>query len=294
MRVRSIAAVAVCLLPVSVQLRAQAAGTPPADGRAASKSAADTLPHHPVFSRNDAFFGAGLIAGTVLVSRLDKSVAQDFQDTVTTPPSSLVRNATKTFNAVGIPGSMLVPGAMYLIGIAGRNRGLADAGLHTGEAVVLAELMTELMKWSFGRERPYFTADPNQFQFGRGFKGEAYSSFPSGHASGAFAAAAAATAEVSSRSPRAAIFVAPLAFGTATMVGWARLQSNRHWLSDVFMSAGMGTLIGIKTVRYNHKHPHNLFDRWFLPRLPAVTPAPGGVRLMWTFRPTFLESPVVQ
>ena len=52
-------------------------------------------------------------------------------------------------------------------------------------------------------------------------------------------------------------------------------------------------LIGIKTVRYNHKHPHNAIDRIFLPRLPAVTPVAGGVRIMWTFRPKFLELPPV-
>jgi membrane-associated phospholipid phosphatase len=295
MRIVTVAAVALCLFPITGQLHAQAADTPPADKGAAAKAAIDTAKNRALFTRNDAFITAGFVGSTFLVARLDRIVAENLQDTARLP-SVLVKDAAKAFNLVGIPGAFIVGGGMYLVGVAGRVRGLADAGLHTGEAVVLAEVATTLIKWSFGRERPYFsgTGNPNEFKFGRGLKGEAYSSFPSGHASGAFAAAAAATAEVSSRFPHATIFVAPLAYGTATMVAWARLQSNKHWLSDVFMAAGMGTLIGIKTVRYNHKHPHNPVDRLLLPHLPAVVPTAGGVRLMWTFRPTFLESPLIQ
>jgi membrane-associated phospholipid phosphatase len=176
----------------------------------------------------------------------------------------------------------------------GGIKSLADAGLHTAEAVVLAELSTYLVKFAFGRERPYFagTDHPGFFRFGRGFKGAAYSSFPSGHASAAFATASAVTAEVSSRAPGATWVVAPLMYGSAAMVGWARLQSNKHWLSDVFMGAGMGTLIGIKVVRYNHKHPRSKVDRWFLGgAFPVVTPQLGeraGVTLSWSLHPTFL------
>jgi len=160
--------------------------------------------------------------------------------------------------------------------------------------VIIAEALTYLTKWSFGRERPYFsgTDDSDEFKFGRGLKGERYSSFPSGHASGAFAAAAAGVTEISSRWPKATIFAAPVLYGGAVMVAWARLQSNKHWLSDVFMGAGMGTLIGIKVVRYNHKHPRNSVDRWLLMRLPLVAPnvdGQGGVNMMWTWQPAFLN-----
>jgi membrane-associated phospholipid phosphatase len=207
----------------------------------------------------------------------------------------VVPPTARAFNFVGVPGTFILAGGSYVVGRAIGNRGLAEAGLHTSEAIVLSEVMTYLIKWSFGRERPYSagTDDADDFKIGRGLKGEAYSSFPSGHASGAFAAAAAATTEISSRWPKATIFLAPILYGSATMVAWARLQSNKHWLSDVFMGAGMGTLIGIKVVRFNHKHPGNFIDRWLLPRLPAITPngrgRHNGVTLIWTWQPAFLN-----
>src|ERR1051326_7258403 len=111
---------------------------------------------------------------------------------------------------------------------------------------------------------------------------------PSGHATAAFATAAAVTAEIAARWPKATIFVAPVLYTGAAMVGWARLSSNVHWISDVFMGAGIGTLIGVKVVRYTHKHPNNWIDRFLVGAAPHVVPASTGqgnqmrLGLVWT------------
>lgn len=99
------------------------------------------------------------------------------------------------------------------------------------------------------------------------------------------------TSEISSRWPHAARYAAPPLFATATLVAWARVQSNQHWVSDVFMGAGLGTLIGIKTVRFNHKHPHNRLDRIFLAASPAIVSDGRGssaFALIWTAHPGLL------
>jgi len=149
------------------------------------------------------------------------------------------------------------------------------------------------MKFAFGRERPYFagTDHPWELGFGRGFKGPGYSSFPSGHSSAAFAAAASITAEVSARYPKLTWVVAPVLYTGAAMVGWARLSDNKHWLSDVFMGAGLGTFTGIKVVRYTHKHPNNWVDRTLVGRAPTIVPDPtsGRLKLVWFWRPAVLD-----
>ena len=285
------AALVLALSVIPAGLSAQAADTPPADKPPVTLHP-DSADRMRLVTRNDLLYAGGFVAGTVLVSQLDTRVARDLQDTAQLP-SLFTRRATRAFNTAGVPGAFIAAGGMYLVGRAAGVRGLADAGLHTMEAVILAEAATYVIKVGFGRERPSSAgADSDHFSFGRGLKGNRFSSFPSGHASGAFAAAAALTAEASSRWPRSTIFVAPILYGGAAMVGWARLQSNAHWLSDVFLGAGLGTIAGIKVVRYNHKHPGNRLDQFLLGATPAVTPYLNGqgVLLTWTLRPRFLSA----
>jgi membrane-associated phospholipid phosphatase len=281
----------VLLLMLPIQLSAQAGDTPPADKKPVAQPAADTG-KYALITRKDWLFAGGFTLATFAVAQLDRNVAEKLQDTSRLPSLFTTRTAD-AFNVIGVPGAFVVTGGMYLIGRVAKRPGLADAGLHAVEAVVIAEGMTYLTKWSFGRERPYSSGidDPGDFSFGRGLKGERYSSFPSGHASAAFAAASSLTAEISSRWPHATRYVAPPIYATATLVAWARLQSNKHWVSDVFMGAGLGTLIGIKVVRFNHKHPHNRLDRIFLAATPAIVPDGRGssaFALMWTLHPGFL------
>ena len=286
------AAMALLVLLVPIRISAQAADAPPTDKQPVAKPAADTG-RYALITKRDIMFVGGFVVTTFAVSQLDKTVQGKLQDSLRLI-SSFTRSTQNTFNLLGVPGAFVISGGIFVIGRVARAPGLADAGLHTVEAVAIAEALTYLSKWSFGRERPYSAGidDPGDFSFGRGLtKGETFSSFPSGHASAAFAAASALTAEISSRRPKMARWAGIPIYGAATLVGWARLQSNKHWLSDVFMGAGLGTLVGIKTVRFNHIHPHNRLDRFFLAASPAIIRDGGGSHafaLMWTTHPGFL------
>jgi membrane-associated phospholipid phosphatase len=288
---RTSTSIALLLLAWPLRLSAQAADTPPVDERPVAKAAADTG-KFAIITRRDLWYAGGFLAATVGVSQFDVRVAQNLQDT-SRIPSALKTRTARTFNTIGIPGAILAPAGAYIVGRLSGTQSLADAGLHTMEAVLLTEAATYLAKFAFGRERPYYagTDDSDDFHFGGGLKGNDFSSFPSGHSSAAFAMASAMTAEISSRRPKAALIAGPLLYGSAALVGWARLQSNKHWLSDVFMGAGLGTLIGIKTVRFNHKHPHNKIDRFFLAATPALVPDGRGsvsLAVVWSFSPRFL------
>ena len=38
------------------------------------------------------------------------------------------------------------------------------------------------------------------------------------------------------------------------------MYNNMHWASDVVAGAAIGTIIGLKVVKYTHSHPDNRID----------------------------------
>ena len=116
-----------------------------------------------------------------------------------------------------------------------------------------------------GRARPYASKD-NARNFGlfRGLKSDDYKSFPSGHATSAFAFASVISAETSHWWPDTRWVIGPILYGAATLTGVSRIYNNQHWASDVLAGAAIGTLTGIKVFRYQHSHPDNRLDRKLL------------------------------
>jgi membrane-associated phospholipid phosphatase len=49
-------------------------------------------------------------------------------------------------------------------------------------------------------------------------------------------------------------------YGGATLMGVSRMYNNQHWASDVMGGAAIGTLIGLKVVKYTHSHPGSGID----------------------------------
>jgi len=74
--------------------------------------------------------------------------------------------------------------------------------------------------------------------------------------------------------PKYRWLVGTVLYGSAALVGLARVYQSQHWASDVVIGAGIGTFTGLKVVRYAHAHPDNFLDRVILNT--HVTPAPGG------------------
>jgi membrane-associated phospholipid phosphatase len=88
---------------------------------------------------------------------------------------------------------------------------------------------TELLKELVGRTRP---------------NGQDDKSFPSGHASNAFALAAVADRHYGWK-------VGVPAYGVAALISVSRLQQNAHYLSDVMGGATLGYIVGRTVVRVN-------------------------------------------
>lgn len=157
--------------------------------------------------------------------------------------------------SIGDPGALILSASVYAAGRLARRDGLADAGRHAGEAVLASGLVTLGLKTLVGRERPYAAGvgtDADEFLPGRGYRSD-FASFPSGHTTVAFAAAAAFSGEISRTHPRAGRVASPLLYATATAVGASRLYNNKHWASDAIAGAAIGTLVGRGLVTLAHR-----------------------------------------
>jgi membrane-associated phospholipid phosphatase len=229
--------------------------------------------HKTLFTWRDAALAGGFAALTVAMFPVDRHIAGQLQNP-NTQANRFFDKAATGVELITTPGAYLIGGGMYAIGrLAGHPR-LADVGWHGTEAVLLSSAVTGLLKGTLGRARPFVVSDtnPHDFKFGGGFTNSDRQSFPSGHTTTAFAAAAAVTSEMRRLHPETVWYVAPVLYGGATLVGLSRMYHNKHWASDVVLGAAIGTFSGLKVVRYSHTHPDNKLDRFMLHTSLAAMP----------------------
>lgn len=117
--------------------------------------------------------------------------------------------------------------ALYLIGGEKERK----TALSVVESFVETGLITGVIKLGFGRRRPDSGFDAFAFE-PFGLKND---SFPSGHTAVAFS-----TAAVLAKAYNIGLITYPL----AACAGFARIYKEKHWLSDVFLGAVIGTIIG--------------------------------------------------
>jgi membrane-associated phospholipid phosphatase len=224
----------------------------------------------PLFRWRDAWIATGIVAVAGATIPFDTRLGEVFVD-FGPQKNSIAYSTSKVFDNLGSPGAIVVGVGAYVVGrLAGRPH-VADLGLHTTEALIVAGTETFILKGLAGRERPFIDpTDAYRFKFAGGF-GKGHDSMPSGHTTAAFAAVAAINHEIETWWPHRPFIVPPLLYTGATLVGAARVYGQKHWPSDVIIGALVGASAGIKVVRYNHAHPHNRLDRW----LGAITAGPS-------------------
>ncbi|HEV8214470.1 MAG TPA: phosphatase PAP2 family protein [Gemmatimonadaceae bacterium] len=255
------------------------AGAVPNNARAQATDPRDTThaQHQaPFFTKKDALLAGAFVATTALMFPLDEHVAERLQNP-NTQANRFFKDASKGVEAIASPGAYVIGGTLYAVGRIGKFDKVADLGWHGTEAVLFAQGVTFMLKGTVGRGRPFLTngEDPGDYHMLHGFSSGDWTSFPSGHTSTAFAAAAAVTNETTRWWPRSTWVVGPLMYGGATAVGLSRMYHNRHWASDVALGAAIGTFSGRKVVQYAHGHPGNRIDRFML-RTSIVPDGHGG------------------
>jgi membrane-associated phospholipid phosphatase len=110
------------------------------------------------------------------------------------------------------------------------------------QAIIVNQVWTQALKLAIRRERP---------------DGSNRVSFPSGHASNAFAAAT----TIVRHYPRLAV----PGFGVATYIAVSRMAANKHHFSDIVAGAGFGYGVGRLVTRRNSRAPDE-------PGTPPPTP----------------------
>jgi membrane-associated phospholipid phosphatase len=138
----------------------------------------------------------------------------------------------------------------------GAPRELLEDAVIVLEATLIAADLNALVKGTVGRSRPGdVTAETRSF----------YSS----HTSRAFALAVSTATVATIRGRRSARWLWIAGLTLSTGVGYLRLASDSHWLTDVATGAVVGSAVGFSVPWYLHRgRPLRRFD---------VTPAPGGL-----------------
>jgi membrane-associated phospholipid phosphatase len=214
----------------------------------------------PLLVGKDAVLLGVFTLGTLAIAPIDMQIASRLQNPGTQENRFLKTSATG-FRLLGDPGSLVTGTGMYLVGRLDGQRRVQALGLHSVESILLANTLGGAIKLLAGRQRPFVDVKtPDSFQLWRGFKGAEYRSFPSGHTIAAFAFASTVTRETQFWSPHAGFWVGSVFYGGATMVGLSRMYNNMHWASDVLAGAAIGTIVGLKVVKYTHSHPGNQID----------------------------------
>ena len=278
---RLLVAIILAVSPLETIAAQQPTAPPEVDGRQQpSIAAVDTVKGAPLFTGRDAIRAVGFAGLTVAMFPLDRSLARRLTNE-RSKANRFLNDASKDVEYIADPGSIVIGTSLYLIGRFTHHLGIEDLGWHGTEGVLLGAGTAWVLKGLTGRARPFVTGDTtaHDFKFGGGFGDGNRQSFPSGHTTAAFAAAAAVVSEAERGWPHHFWLVGPVMFGGASLVGLSRMYHDKHWASDVVLGAAVGTFSGLKVVRYAHAHPQNFLDRVILGVNASQAGGSGGLAL---------------
>jgi len=150
-------------------------------------------------------------------------------------------HASQTFSDVGLAFAGASSAGIYLLGRTSGDPQERETGILGGEAMVNALVVDEALKYVFQRQRPFEGNTTGRF-----FQGTSHDSFPSAHATLAFAFASVLAHEYPGWLTKV------LAYGGASAISAARVTGKQHFSSDVFVGGVLGYFIGEHVYRSHH------------------------------------------
>lgn len=185
---------------------------------------------------------AGLTA--TLVSSLDAPIHRYASGGIDGAPSSPIPHAMaglgRVYDEIGPSTFILGTAGTFAAGglITGDNKHVRTS-IRVIEAVAFTKLITGALKTTLGRSRPFTGEPPHNaelLEFDE--NGHAQRSMPSGHTSKIFAAASVIAHQYDTW------WVKVPVYATASSAGIQRIESGKHWFSDVVIGAALGYFIG--------------------------------------------------
>jgi hypothetical protein len=250
MKIHPRSRLSVCLLLIGALTSSMARAQEPEPSLPPAKALA-TFPHLVVIDLRDVL-GAPLhwtgrqwegfsvaVAGVGAAALLDSTV----RDRERHDHSRFSDQVAKDFEQFGQAGAFGVMGAFYVAGLATDNARARSVGADGLIATLIAGgIVTPALKLAAGRARPRDADKTFDFKpFGGG------ASFPSGHSTEAFAVASVIATHYD------ASWVKVVSYGSAALVGFARIHHQAHFLSDVTAGAIIGTATGRAVVHRNEE-----------------------------------------
>lgn len=230
----------------------------------------------PAEVRNPAFSVPFLVTGALGYSFSrdedggpDAALAADLnQDT-----NGAGRQSARFLSEIGDAGAgTLLIGTAYLAARWSGHDRLAEASSLAAEAALSAGLWSSVLKAATGRNRPSSKGIGDFGDYDH-TKGEQVGSFPSGHATGAFAVATVFSGMYPDHR-----WVSWVAYGTAGLIGVSRVSLGRHFPTDVIAGALLGNSMGrMVLARRGEAAPKRSSIQ------PILNSQDGGVGLAWNY-----------
>jgi membrane-associated phospholipid phosphatase len=191
---------------------------------------------------------------------LDRVVPSEPRWTKVTPGDLAIRDAAtwRSPKSARVLSNAFTWGVIPLLGLGltladvGRTRQwrwLPEDLVIAGEAVAVAGLISQTIKIGAARGRPYTYeayAEPSEAPIDERLVSDpdGFTSFPSGHATLAFAFVSSLATVATMRKRKLAPVLWGLGIPSAAVVAYARVAGYRHWFSDVVVGSTIGMVIG--------------------------------------------------
>jgi membrane-associated phospholipid phosphatase len=188
---------------------------------------------------------AALGAGLLLYS-----VDQDIQQWVRDHRSSSSGDAFQAITHLG-DGAVLIGlmTALYVSGEVSDNNSLRKTALLSLESWLTSGIIVRGLKSVAGRARPW--TDESSHSFHPFSTKSRFASFPSGHASSAFAVAAV----IADQSEK--VYIDILVYSLATLVAVSRVHIEKHWASDILVGSAIGYFVAKKICALDRNRDSN-------------------------------------
>jgi len=201
----------------------------------------ETLTAPVRWDRKDWLMFGGVTAGMGLAFVFDEDIRKGIQRNRNSSVDSI-------FNALEPFGQEYSAGVLLAFYIGGeflhdpRAKSVALDGISA--SIIASGLIVQPLKYVIGRSRP--NKDQGAYDF-HPFNGSA--SFPSGHATQAFAVATVVAEHYDS------LWITLTAYGLASTVGYARLNNDAHWTSEVLAGAVRTAFLDLPALPTSPAHP---------------------------------------
>ncbi len=202
-----------------------------------------------------------VVAITGILINNDESIYRSIKDYQS--KNEWVDKISPTITKMGDGGFNIgVSGLFFLGGLIFNDSKAKETAKLTLMTFIHTGLVVQIGKHLFGRQRPSWDNGNDSWAGPSGFfkryepyQISHYDAFPSGHTISIFG-----TATVISEMYKDSPIVPIVSYSLATLCGLSRVTEDTHWLSDVFLGAVLGYVIGKYVVKKRSKYGYRSLD----------------------------------